>query len=51
MKRILKNWTTFEIGFIVLSLFVITASFIIGKDKNYLSFVTSIVGAFNVNGC
>ena len=44
MKNKLKNWNLFEISFLSLSIILLTTFFIIGKDKNWLSFVVSVIG-------
>ena len=48
MKKILKGWNWFEIIFLFVSVVVITVGFIVGADRNWLSFVTSICGIFGV---
>ena len=44
MKKILKNWNWFEIIFLVVSVVLITTCFVVGADKNWLSFVVSLIG-------
>ena len=44
MKKIFKNWKWWEIVFLAVSIVALTVSFVVGADKNWLSFVTSILG-------
>lgn len=48
MKKLLKNWNLFEILLLTLSTVLVVVFFLIGKDKNYLSLFTSIVGIVSV---
>ena len=48
MKKFLKNWNWFEISFLFVSYVLLTVFFVIGEDKNWLSFITSIVGITGV---
>lgn len=48
MKKFLKNWTLFEIIFLVSSIVAIVTCFIFGVDKNWFSLVVSIVGVVSV---
>ena len=45
MKKLLNYFTKFEIGLWLSSVVVIVATFIIFKDKDYLTLCASIIGA------
>lgn len=48
MKKIFKDWTRFEIYFLIISLLIITICFILGTDKNRLSLAASLLGVVTV---
>lgn len=48
MKSILKNWKWFEIVFLMLSLAGLSLCFAFTPDRNWFSFVVSIVGVVSV---
>lgn len=43
-----KNWSVFEIVFIMCSVVIVTIGFVVGEDKNIYSFIVSIVGVLSV---
>lgn len=48
MKKLFKEWTKFEIIFLIISLSAITICFLFNEDKNVLSLVTSLLGVIVV---
>ena len=48
MKKNFKNWNLFEILLLTISFSVITLCFIILPNKNWLSFISSLLGVFAV---
>lgn len=44
MKKIFKNWKWYELVFLAVSVVALTVSFVVGADKNWLSYITSIFG-------
>lgn len=48
MKKILKDWTKFEIYFITISILILSICFILTPDKNILSLVISLLGIITV---
>ena len=48
MKKLLKNWKWYEIGFLCVSFLALIICFIFTVDKNYLSLVCSLIGVFYV---
>ena len=47
-KKQLKNWKLYELLFLVGSIIAITVCFVVGKEKNVLSFIGSLVGITGV---
>ena len=48
IKKQLKNWKLYELLFLVGSIIAITVCFVVGKEKNVLSFIGSLVGITGV---
>ncbi|MBQ8844681.1 MAG: nicotinamide mononucleotide transporter [Clostridia bacterium] len=48
MKKFFKDWNIFEILILVIGISLIVVCFIIEKEKNILSFITSIIGVVSV---
>lgn len=48
MKKFLKDWSLFEILFLIFSLTTITLCFLLEKDKNIFSLITSLTGVVSV---
>jgi len=47
-KKLLKGWNWFEICLLTISVIVIIIGFVVGDEKNWLSFASSIIGIFGV---
>ena len=48
MKKIFGRWKWWEIAFLAVSIIALTVTFVIGKEKNWLSFISSILGVIDV---
>lgn len=48
MKKILGQWSLFEILFLSFSLFAITLCFVFGIDRNVFSYIVSLIGVISV---
>lgn len=48
MKKLFKNWSRFEILFLLCSLTIITSCFLFEKDKNTFSLIVSLIGVISV---
>lgn len=48
MKNFFKNWSLFEISFLIFSSLIISICFLLGSDKNLLSLIVSLLGIITV---